>query len=204
MGGEDEIVRIARRLDKMVAKKNAVSGGGRPPAALLGWGAAPCPGLLSGRRAPSSPFPQDPLLSAALVDPHLSLGARCERSPQTPFWGALFQCRPGHYIVLEQRLPPLKCGFLPQASSPSPIPILCGGVGSTHSQLLGGQPYVPPWVLWEPPIPILSTPAQASGIPRLLLSTPGLTLCCLPGVLLLESILSPSPLSLWESSPAPD
>lgn len=36
MGGEDEIVRIARRLDKMVAKKNAVSGGDRAPAARLG------------------------------------------------------------------------------------------------------------------------------------------------------------------------
>lgn len=36
MGGEEEIVRIARRLDKMVAKKSAVSGGGRAPAARLG------------------------------------------------------------------------------------------------------------------------------------------------------------------------
>lgn len=32
MGGEEEIVKIARRLDKMVAKKSAVSGGGWPPA----------------------------------------------------------------------------------------------------------------------------------------------------------------------------
>lgn len=31
MGGEEEIVRIAKRLDKMVAKKSAVSGGPPPP-----------------------------------------------------------------------------------------------------------------------------------------------------------------------------
>lgn len=195
MGGEDEIVRIARRLDKMVAKKNAVSGGGRAPAARLAWGAAPCPGLLSGGRAPS--FPQDPLLAAALVDPRLSFGARCQEppSPQTPFWEHLFQCRPAHYIVLEQTLSPLKWGSLAQAPSPSPVPILCGGVGSTHCHLPGGQPYVPLWVLWHSPVPMLSprTPglryhqpaSQHSGAPPVNLS-------------LRESIPSPAPLSRWE------
>lgn len=137
--------------------------------------------------------PQSPLLAAVLVDLHLSLGARCEGPPppQPPFWGPFFQCRPGHYIVLEQRLFPLKWVSLPQTPSPSPFPILCGGVRSTHCQLLGGQPRVPPWVLWEPPVPILSPPSAH-------LSPPGLTLCCLHGVLLLESILSPSLLSRWE------
>lgn len=56
MGGEEEIVRIAKRLDKMVAKKSAVSGGPPPhihtalqwgegsfpqSRAFLGWG-GPC------------------------------------------------------------------------------------------------------------------------------------------------------------------
>lgn len=69
MGGEEEIVRIAKRLDKMVAKKSAVSGG--PPPTYT----QPC----SGERAAS--------LRAALFwgggvpvgkDPPASL---------LPFWG---------------------------------------------------------------------------------------------------------------------
>lgn len=43
MGGEEEIVRIARRLDKMVAKKSAVSGGGWPQPSASGRGAPPYP-----------------------------------------------------------------------------------------------------------------------------------------------------------------
>lgn len=46
MGGEEEIVRIAKRLDKMVAKKSAVSGGSPPFThrhTALQWGAGSSP-----------------------------------------------------------------------------------------------------------------------------------------------------------------
>lgn len=52
MGGEEEIVRIAKRLDKMVAKKSAVSPGrvsmatwppGVSPSPVAAWGGGPAP-----------------------------------------------------------------------------------------------------------------------------------------------------------------
>lgn len=60
MGGEEEIVRIARRLDKMVAKKSAVSGGG--------WGAGAAPGLGSSSVSRGLPPRRDPFLAAGLWD----------------------------------------------------------------------------------------------------------------------------------------
>lgn len=66
MGGEEEIVRIAKRLDKMVAKKSAVSGGPPPtyaqpcngeraasPRAALFWGG----GVPVGKDPPASLLP---------------------------------------------------------------------------------------------------------------------------------------------------
>lgn len=63
MGKEEEIARIARRLDKMVTRKNAVRGAGRqdPGAPLRGDRL----NLPSGRMIPS-PFSRDPLPMPAL------------------------------------------------------------------------------------------------------------------------------------------
>lgn len=67
MTTEDEIIRIAKKMDKMVQKKNAVSGGGtgrdgscrgpRPaPRSLLGAGLGPSPFPPRGARVPSPAF----------------------------------------------------------------------------------------------------------------------------------------------------
>lgn len=203
-------MRIARRLDKMVAKKNAVSGGGRAPAARVGWGAAPWPGLLSGGRAPSPPFSQDPLLAAELVDPHLSLSARCEGPPppQTPFWGGSLSVPPRSLHRAGVEAPPVEAGFLPSGlvafSLPHPLrrcgihplPVteraaLCArlsavGAPSRHT---------------EPPSPGLRHPqtsSQHSGAHPVLPAR-----CFPPGEH--PQPFSPVPLGgLWESPPAPD
>lgn len=178
MGGEDEIVRIARRLDKMVAKKNAVSAGGRAPAVQLGWGPPRTWGPVWRTRPP--PFPQHPLLAAALLDP-TSASVRVVRGlplPRSHFWGLSVSAPRSLHRTGADALP-IQVGFSPPGPSPSPFRMLCGGVGSTHCHSLGGHPCVPPSQR-----PVLPAPC-----------------------LLLHSILSPSPPSHWsplegESPPA--
>lgn len=83
MGKEEEIARIARRLDKMVTRKNAVRGAGRqdPGAPLRGDRL----NLPSGRMIPS-PFTRDPLPMPAL-HPVLGLplrnGCHADREPSS-------------------------------------------------------------------------------------------------------------------------
>lgn len=161
MGGEEEIVRIAKRLDKMVAKKSAVSGGPPPtytqpcsgeraasPRAALFWGG----GVPVGKDPPASLLPfwgWGPSL-LPISRPCFEGGLRV--SP-TAIVAVLQPCPPP---------PPQACLYQGLPRPPRPLAVPLGPPCSTNCLFWRGGLCV---LIVKPLYPTLPPPAQHPGAP---------------------------------------